>query len=150
MTFEVRPATLADLDTLQAFTLAEAREAEGNAKPPATVREGIRTGLVDPRVARYWVLETNQGGVVASVSVVKEWSDWHAGYYWWIQSMFIVAEYRGQGLLRLLLQAVTKVARQEQALELRLYVHQDNQRAIKAYQRVGFTSSVYQIMTLDL
>ncbi len=150
MTFSVRPATIDDLDTLLDFVLAEAREAEGDNKVPDTVREGIRAGLEYPNVARYWVLLNEQDEVVASISIIQEWSDWHAGYYWWIQSMFIRPEYRGQGLMKPLLAAIKQAAQDEQALELRLYVHQDNQRAIKAYVREGFDSSVYKIMTMDL
>ena len=40
------------------------------------------------------MLEDENGKVVESVSVVKEWRDWNGGYYWGIQSMFIAADYR--------------------------------------------------------
>ena len=165
MSYESRPATLSDLDILVSFVLAEANEAEGASKVPDTVRKGIRVGLEQPDVARYWVLEKVKGGseqeattatatiekqVVASVSIIREWSDWHASYYWWIQSMFILPNYRGQGLMKPLLEAVKEAAKAEQALELRLYVHRDNQRAIRAYQREGFAASVYVVVTLTI
>ena len=144
----VREATLDDLDRLVAFILAEAEEAEGAAKTPDTVRRGIQLGLENSAVARYWVLENPAQGVIGSVSVVKEWSDWHAAYYWWIQSMFIAPEYRRRGLMSKLLDAVRSAARAENALDLRLYVHADNERAIRAYRRAGFIESPYQIMSL--
>lgn len=147
MTFSVRPATNTDLDTLVSFTLAEAVEAEGIEISAETVSRGISAGLQEPALARYWVLENREGAVVGSISVVREWSDWHAGYYWWIQSMFIKPGYRGQGLMRQLITTVAEAAAAEAALELRLYVHEENKRAIRAYQRADFADSPYRIMT---
>ena len=148
MRYSVRPDTRDDLDLLVAFTLAEAREAENIHLSADQVRAGVRTGLDDPTLARYWVLETAEAEAIGNISVVKEWSDWHGAYYWWIQSMFIKAAYRGQGLISLLVQAVRAQARQENALELKLYVHRANERAIKAYSRQGFANLPYQIMSM--
>jgi GNAT superfamily N-acetyltransferase len=150
MNFFVRIANIEDLDMLVSFTLAEAKEAEGIKKSSVIVRKGIKAALENPTIARYWVLENQKREIIGSVSVVKEWSDWHAGYYWWIQSMFIRPEYRGQKLMRLLLDKVREAARKEEAIEIRLYVHKDNIRAIKAYSREGFSVAPYQIMRMDL
>jgi GNAT superfamily N-acetyltransferase len=146
----VRVANMNDLDFLVSFTLAEANEAEGSEKSSVTVSNGIRVSLENSAIAQYWVLENNEKKLIGSVSVVKEWSDWHAGYYWWIQSMFIQPEYRGQGLMNLLLNEVKEAAKTGDALELRLYVHKDNIRAIRAYNREGFLDSPYQIMTMNI
>jgi GNAT superfamily N-acetyltransferase len=150
MTYSVRPATRDDLDLLVAFTLAEAREAEDIQLSADKVRVGVRAGLENPALASYWVLETVETEAIGNISVVKEWSDWHGAYYWWIQSMFIKAAYRGQGLMSLLVEAVRTQARRENALELRLYVHRSNERAIKAYCRQGFADLSYQIMAMAL
>jgi GNAT superfamily N-acetyltransferase len=150
MTFAVRRASIDDLDTLVSFVTWEAREAEGLQINERIVREGIRAGIEVPDIATYWVLESEDREVVGSVSVVREWSDWNAAYYHWIQSMFIMEEYRGQGLMSLLVDAVRSQARRENGLEVRLYVHKDNMRARKAYQRDGFSEAPYQIMTMKL
>lgn len=145
MSYTVRPATVSDLEKLVQFTIAEAVDAEGS-EIGANVREGVLSALEDNSFATYWVMEFD-GGVVGNVSVVKEWSDWNAGYYWWIQSMFIEPEHRGKGLIKLLLETVQREAAKAQALELRLYVHKDNSSAISAYLKNGFGPSDYQIMT---
>jgi GNAT superfamily N-acetyltransferase len=150
MEYTVRPAVLSDINTLVTFTLAEASEAEGSNKSPAHVYQGIKTALEDPVIACYWVLENPDGNLIGSVSVVKEWSDWHAGFYWWIQSMFVQPQYRGQKLMKLLLDRVKQEAEIEDALEIRLYVHKNNIRAIKAYEREGFSNAPYKIMTMSL
>ncbi|MCP1625975.1 GNAT family N-acetyltransferase [Pseudomonas nitroreducens] len=145
MSYSVRPATVSDLEKLVQFTIAEAVDAEGS-EIGANVREGVLTALEDNSYATYWVLET-AGVVIGNVSVVKEWSDWNAGHYWWIQSMFIEPDHRGKGLIKLLLDTVQQEATQAKALELRLYVHKENSAAISAYLKNGFGPSDYQIMT---
>ena len=150
MTTHIRKATSADLKSLVSFAVAEAKEAEGVKKDSKRVRQGVTTALNDASIAMYWVLEKNSTGVIGSVSIVKEWSDWNSGYYWWIQNMYILPEFRGKGLMEQLMQALKDAARNEGALELRLYVHKNNAQAISAYQKVGFFDADYRIMTMSL
>lgn len=82
--------------------------------------------------------------------MVTEWSDFHGGFYWWVQSAFIVPERRGRGLLELLMDHLARMAREAGALDLRLYVHDSNQRAVRAYRRSGFTEAPYLIMRRPL
>ncbi|HEP8424917.1 TPA: GNAT family N-acetyltransferase [Pseudomonas aeruginosa] len=146
MSYSVRPAAVSDLEKLVQFTIAEAVDAEGS-EIGSSVREGVLTALKDNSYATYWVLESD-GEVIGNVSIVKEWSDWNAGFYWWIQSMFIQPAYRGKGLIKLLLETVQREAMRANALELRLYVHKGNSAAISAYLKNGFDPSDYQIMTM--
>lgn len=146
----VRTATIDDIDTLVSFALSEAIEAENSVKSPDSVRDGVRVAIENTEIARYWVLETSEKQIIGEISVYREWSDWHAGYYWWIQSMYISPEYRGKMLMQVLINEVYRVAEKEHALELRLYVHNDNIRAIKAYQRDGFSISPYKMMAMKV
>ena len=145
--YTIRDALVSDVDMLVAFTLQEAYEAEGAAKDVEAVRRGIRGAFADPRPAVYWVAEAPNAAAVASISVTTEWSDFHGGYYWWIHSLFIVPEHRGSGLLELLLDHVDDAAGRAGALDLRLYAHNSNERALRAYRRCGFTVAPYVIMT---
>ena len=144
--YMLRRATSSDLETIVAFTLEEAREAEGRELDPERARRGVRAGLEDPSVATYWVAESGDGRAVASTSVVREWSNFNGGYYWWIQSLFIEAEHRGSGLVELLLESVTEAAQAAGALDLRLYAHRSNRRALEAYRRCGFDEAPYVVM----
>jgi GNAT superfamily N-acetyltransferase len=148
--YTLREANSADLETIVAFTLEEAREAEDADVNLESVRRGIAAAFTDPPLARYWVAEAGDGRIVGSTSVVTEWSDFHGGHYWWVQSVFIVPEHRGQGLLELLLEHLVRTARQAGALDLRLYVHDSNERAVRAYRRCGFTDAPYLIMRRSL
>ena len=150
MTLHIRKATSADLKSLVSFAVAEAKEAEGVKKDSEQVRRGITTALNDDSIAMYWVLEKKSTGVIGSVSIVKEWSDWNSGFYWWIQNMYLLPEFRGKGFMQRLIQALKDAAQDEDALELRLYVHKNNAQAISAYQKVGFFDADYRIMTMSL
>lgn len=148
--YTIRAATVADADTIVSFTLQEAREAEGIEKGADAVRRGVQAGLEDPTLARYWVAESADGRIIASISVVTEWSNFHGGEYWWVQSLFIVPEHRGRGVVEALLDHVARAAREAAALDLRLYAHQSNRRALQAYKRCGFETAPYTIMTRSL
>ncbi len=146
---KVRRAELKDLDQLVEFTAAEAREAEGHSKTTQTLMKGIKAAIEDNSIALYWVLMNSDNQVVGSASALKEWSDWNAGYYWWIQSMYIIPNYRGKGNLDLLLDAIRSEMSEQNGLELRLYVHENNEAAIRAYRKANFTFSKYRIMIQD-
>lgn len=148
MGFRVRDAAPSDLERLVDYALAEAADSEGAEKDRERVRRGVGMGLEHPDVARYWVLEDDAGEVIGSTSVVREWSDWNAGDYWWVQSMYLEPWYRGRELMGLLLDEVRRAAGEAHALELRLYVHRDNTPALHAYRRFGFLESEYRIMHL--
>jgi GNAT superfamily N-acetyltransferase len=146
MSFSVREATSQDIDKLVYFVIAAAIEGEEGQVSPDQAQKGIKTCLENPNLAQFWVLESNRFGVVGCVSVVKEWNVWEAGYYWWLQSIFITPEYRGQDLMEVMVDHVCEQARHEQALQLRLYIHKNNERGRKAYNREGFVDSSYEMM----
>lgn len=143
---QVRRATLNDLNDLVHFTLEEARESEGIHQLSATLEKGIRMALENESLALYWLLVDEHNIPQGSASAVREWSDWNAGYYWWIQSMYIAPAARGQGHMRLLINAIREEMAWQNGLELRLYVHTNNHAAKKAYLKAGFSQSTYEIM----
>jgi GNAT superfamily N-acetyltransferase len=148
-TYTIRSARISDRDTLVAFTLNEAREAEGAHLDVVRVTNGVQAAFETLPRARYWVAEA-AGHIIASTSIVTEWSDFYGGDYWWVQSIYIVPEHRGSGLLSQLFDYLASEAQMAGALDLRLYAHNENGRAIKAYQRCGFAEAPYVIMRRGL
>jgi GNAT superfamily N-acetyltransferase len=144
--YRIRAATSEDADQLVAFTLREAQDAEGVTLNADGVARGVASALENPSLARYWVAETPDGRVVASISVTTEWSNFYGGHYWWVQSLFVAAEHRGRGLADLLLDYLARAAASAGALDLRLYAHEDNARARRVYDRCGFTRARYLLM----
>ena len=143
----VRPASISDLDVIVDFIAEEAREAEGRTQSQETLKRGVGAGLSDDSIATYWLLVDESDIPCGCTSVVKEWSDWNAGFYWWIQSMYISPEHRGKGYVDMLMDHIAEAARKAGCLDLRLYVHNENRAAIKAYEKVGFSHSAYVLMS---
>ena len=146
----VREASIDDLNVIVDFIAEEAREAEGRTQDRKTLESGIGEALRDDSIAKYWLLVDGLGVAIGCASVVKEWSDWNAGYYWWIQSMYIAPDCRGKGYLNALIGSIARAARKEKCVELRLYVHERNKTAVRAYEKAGLGVSPYLVMTMAL
>lgn len=146
MTYRIRPATPDDVEVLVGFTLREAHDAEGVSLDPDRVRRGVAGALADPRLARYWLAEAPEGRPAASASVTTEWSNFHGGHYWWVQSLFVEDAHRGRGLVDQVLDHLARAAAEDGALDLRLYAHEANARALHVYRRCDFTPAPYVLM----
>ena len=121
-----------DIEAIVGFQVAMARESEGAVLDPEVVRRGVTEA-----VAR-------EGGVpIGSLMLTREWSDWNARWYWWIQSVYVVPEYRGRGVFRALYNAVLQMASESGVSQVRLYVDKENTTAQQAYQRVGMEECHY-------
>jgi GNAT superfamily N-acetyltransferase len=81
---------------------------------------------------------------------VQEWSNFRGGHYWWVQSVFVAPDHRGTGVIQLLIDHVASVAQRSGALDLRLYAHASNERALRAYRRCGFEATPYVMMAKSL
>lgn len=143
----VRDATIADVSVLVGFLVEEAREAQGLALDEAAANRAITAVFDDRALARYWVLVDEVGAAAGAIAVTREWSDWNAASYWWIQFAYLAPPARGRGLLARLIDHVSALAHAAGAPELRLYVHPENQRAVRAYDRLGFENLPYRIMS---
>ena len=49
--------------------------------------------------------------------------------------MYLSPSHRGKGYMSILLKTVKSEVKQQQGLELRLYVHKNNVAAVKAYEK---------------
>ncbi len=59
--------------------------------------------------------------------------------------MYTVPEYRGKGINKKLIDVLLDWARSNELTEVRLTVYDDNTSAIKAYEKVGFTSHLQEM-----
>ncbi len=149
MGLSVRPAAAADVEPITEFNLRMAEETESRRLERATVRRGVGRVLEDGARGRYFVVERG-GGVVGQLLVTQEWSDWRDGWFWWIQSVYVVPELRGQGVYRLLHEHVCAAARaQGDVCGVRLYVDAENERAQRVYERMGMLRTRYLIYETD-
>lgn len=140
----IREATLDDVPVLARFLLEEAREAQDLTLDPERARAAVEAAVRDPDKARYWILDDGSG----AISVTREWSDWNVAHYWWVSFVYVTPEARGRRVIDRLIEHVRRAAAQAGAPELRLYVHPENARAVRAYERLGFRALPYRIMSI--
>ncbi|MBI5433632.1 MAG: GNAT family N-acetyltransferase [Planctomycetes bacterium] len=145
----VRPARAEDLAQLVRFNLAMARETEDKHLDPARLENGVARVLADPARGRYFVAE-RAGSTVGALLVTTEWSDWRDGWFWWLQSVYVVPEGRRTGVYRTLHEHVVRAARdQREVCGVRLYVDRENRSAQAVYQRLGMDRARYEFFEID-
>ena len=146
----IRPAGLADADTIAAFNMALAEQSEGHLLDSATVLAGVRRLLSDPALGVYRLAEL-AGECVGQVLITYEWSDWRNGMFWWIQSVYVAPAARRRGVYRALYEHVVRQARQTpDVCGLRLYVARDNATARRVYEQLGMVPSNYEFLEAEV
>lgn len=139
----IRIATAEDAGSLVRFNQAMALETEGKELSFDTISNGVASVFSDNKKGFYVVAEQNEV-IVGGLMVTYEWSDWRNKWFWWIQSVYILPEGRGQKLYSRMYEFVKqKAADAGNVCGFRLYVENDNYHAQKVYEKLGMESSHY-------
>ena len=142
---EFRAAGVQDIPDIVRFQLAMARETEGLELEVEVCSAGVRAVFEHPERGLYYVGEINQM-VVGSLLITYEWSDWRNGVVWWIQSVYVLPQFRRQGVYRGLYSCIQALARiDERVRAIRLYVDRGNVAAHKVYESLGMNGDHYQV-----
>ncbi len=154
----IRPAVAHDRDLLAQWAVAMAWETEHKRLDPETVRAGVAAAIEDPAKARYLVAmrEAAVAGhetlaiAVGTLMLTREWSDWRNGEWWWIQSVYVPAEHRRQGVFAAMYRHVEQLARATPGVVgLRLTVEYANANAQRAYEALGMVDAGYRVMEAE-
>ncbi|HEY1380076.1 MAG TPA: GNAT family N-acetyltransferase [Gemmataceae bacterium] len=147
MPLTVRTATPADVAVIVEYNCRLGRETEHTELDPATVAAGAAAAIADPARKGPYFLACDGDDVVGQTQVTFEWSDWRNGWFWWVQSVYVRADYRGRGVFRTLYEHVRQQARQAgDVVGVRLYVERDNRPAQETYRRMGMTELPFFLM----
>lgn len=139
----IRLGQRSDVDALIVFNQAMALETEGKYLDSAILRPGVEAVFADPNKGFYVVAEDGRR-ILAGLMITFEWSDWRNSWFWWIQSVYVLPESRGQKIYSRLYEFV-----KNRALEFgnvcgfRLYVEKENIHAQRVYEKVGMKASYY-------
>lgn len=139
----IRVAKQNDAKALIEFNQLMAWETENKKLNVETLSKGVSALIADDSKGFYLVAEVDNQ-VVGSLMVTTEWSDWRNGVFWWIQSVYITADFRRQGIYGRLYARVKALAEQKQDVcGFRLYVEKENLAAQKTYESLGMEQSHY-------
>lgn len=139
----IRIAGAGDAVSLIEFNQAMALETEERRLDADTIARGVTAVFADETKGFYVVAEQDEM-IVGGLMVTYEWSDWRDAWFWWIQSVYILPEARGQKIYSLMYDFVkTRAAGAGNVCGFRLYVETANSRAQRVYERLGMEVSHY-------
>jgi GNAT superfamily N-acetyltransferase len=142
---DYREATPSDVSVIVDFQVAMARETEELDLDREVCANGVQAVFEDPNRGRYFLGESD-GVVIASLMITYEWSDWRNGMVWWIQSVYVRPEFRGQRVYAGLYAHVQNLVNADDSLRgIRLYVDRRNVQAQEVYARLGMNGEHYQV-----
>lgn len=145
----IRKATLQDVDDIVRFQQNMALETEGKALDESLLRQGI-TSVFGPGDKGFYLVAESDETVVGSLLITYEWSDWRNATFWWIQSVFVDADWRRQGVYRTMHNYVHEIASsREDICGIRLYVERGNRIAQETYNSLGMAHSHYDLYEID-
>jgi len=140
---QVRKATAKDIISIVDFQLKMAAETEGIELHEPTVFKGVTAVINDAAKGQYYVTEINDQ-IVASLLTTYEWSDWRNGTILWIQSVYVLKEYRRKGVYRNMYSHIKQLVLENEKLNgIRLYADKSNHPAHKTYQELGMNHDHY-------
>jgi RimJ/RimL family protein N-acetyltransferase len=140
-----RQAAPTDTPDIVQFQIRMARETEDLELDRDIVHKGVQAVFQDLSRGRYYIAERD-GAAVGCLLTTYEWSDWRNGVVWWIQSVYVVPEARGQGVYAGLYAFLKHLANSdEQVKGVRLYVDRRNAQAQTVYKRLGMNGEHYRL-----
>ena len=138
----IRKAAPSDTPSIIDFQLKMAWETEELKLDPETVKKGVNAVFENNSRGQYYVAEED-GNLIASLLITNEWSDWRNRNVWWLQSVYVLPEYRRRGVFRLMYNHIRLLAEKNDIAGLRLYVETKNSAAKKTYESLGMSSEHY-------
>lgn len=138
----IRKAIPTDAPSIIDFQLRMAWETEEMKLVPEILTEGVDAVFHDQSRGQYYIAEAD-GKVIASLLITNEWSDWRNCNVWWLQSVYVVPEFRRKGVFRKMYGHIRELAVQQGIAGLRLYVETKNSKAQTTYEALGMSSEHY-------
>lgn len=134
--------TSLDVDTITQFQVNMAHESEGTILDYDKVHKGVSAVVNDASKGNY-LIASIENIPIGSLMLTREWSDWNNCWYWWVQSVYVVPQYRGKGVYRAMYDEVKAMAREQGVSQIRLYVDKNNLSAQMVYRRLGMDECHY-------
>ncbi|MGM0565639.1 MAG: GNAT family N-acetyltransferase [Bacteroidota bacterium] len=144
---KVRQAKASDTDAIVAFQMKMAKETENLNLDKVIVKKGVEAVFRYPEKGKYFIAEDENP--VASLMLTPEWSDWRNATVYWLQSVYVLPEYRKKHVFSKMFRYVfERIEKDPDSAGLRLYVDKSNQKAIKVYEKLGMDGDHYRLFEL--
>lgn len=149
MSVQIRSANFDDLMVLVNFQLKMAMETEKIELDKSQTLLGVKKVLEQPLIGEYLIAVKNIHGedvIVASLLILKEWSDWRNKEVLWIHSVYVEKEFRQMGIFSKMYSWVQeKVQTSDLYCGIRLFVDKSNKIAQNCYKQLGMDNQHYDL-----
>ena len=96
--FQIQKATREDANWIVEAQILMAFETENLQLNQEAVVKGVGF-IFDHLDGGFYIIARNdEQNPIACLLVLKEWSDWRNGEVWWIHSLYVIPDYRKQGI----------------------------------------------------
>jgi GNAT superfamily N-acetyltransferase len=141
----IRLALEEDKKTIAQFQIEMAKETEGLKLDLGVLINGVTAVFRDPAKGKYLVAEDDKQ-MVGSMLLTPEWSDWRNKWVLWIQSVYVLPEFRRKKIFSLMYEFAKQIAlHDEEVAGMRLYVDNSNEKALKVYKAIGMDGDHYRV-----
>lgn len=140
----IRKGVPADASAIIDFQKKMAWETERMTLADKLITKGVEAVFEEPSRGQYYVAEAD-GKVIASLLITYEWSDWRNSNVWWFQSVYVLPQFRRQGIFRSMYEFIKNEAEKQDVAGLRLYVETNNSTAQMTYEYLGMRSEHYRM-----
>jgi ribosomal protein S18 acetylase RimI-like enzyme len=145
----IRRAIIKDAEKIARNNVLLAKESENTKIDYEKTLEGVKS-LIDDETKGFYLVAEENGEIIGQVMITYEWSDWRARQIWWLQSIYVGKNWRRKGIMKAMINEIHQMAANKGVVVLRLYVHEKNVAAIKAYENIGMKKAPYVIYEMIL
>ncbi len=151
---------MADAKIITDFQIACAMESEKRRLDFPIVLDAVsrilrNSMVISPGIGQYLLVENEEApgskAIIACCLLQHQASEWTGGWYLNVESVYVHADYRGNGILQYMLQRIEEDARKMKHIsEIRLSVAETNKPMHWALEKVNITKSKYVIFSKAL
>lgn len=143
--FIFRTAEFSDRYTIIDFQKKLAKETENIELQDKEVKKGVTRLFEDEKSGKYYVVEKDKR-IIGCIMITFEWSDWRNSMWVWLQSLYVLPEFRRQGAFKYIYHELKEIYKNcKEYCGIRLYVDKSNKTAIKTYLASGMDNMHYEM-----
>jgi ribosomal protein S18 acetylase RimI-like enzyme len=144
----LRPATLAELPVLRLFEqeiIRAERPFDITIRPDPVTYYDLG-GLIESDEAEVVVAEYEDKIIATGYARIKPGkAEYIYGSYAYLGFICVLPEYRGQGIVSMILKYLIAWSHSKNISEIKLEVYAGNEAAIKAYEKMGFKKNIVEM-----
>ena len=145
---KIRNAVIDDAKAIAKDNLLLTVESENLKIDYETTLKAVRS-IIDDDSKGFLIVAEENNEVVGHLMITFEWSDWRNKNMWWIQSVYVDKNHRKKGIFAKMVEHIKSKASENNIDIIRLYAHEDNKNARKAYEKTNMKKQPYVIYEIS-